>query len=133
MDRYKYLGTTFDREMTLSALISDVSKLILNKLFTLIKLRRYITDKCALSIYKQTVLPLFDYVNFMLVSCYKSDRQDLQIIQNDASRTCCNVRCRDRISIANMHIKANLLSLEQRRNIQLLGLMFVHSKNPANI
>ena len=133
VDKYKYLGTILDKEMSLTCLVAPVKKSVLNKLFTLRKLRGYITEKCAIIIYKQTILPLFDYVNFMLVSCNKSDRHDLQVIQNDALRTCFNVRRRDRLSVLKMHVKAKLLSLTQRRNIQLLGLMYEHSKNPANL
>ena len=66
-----------------------------------------------MAIYKQTILPFFDYVGFMLISCNKSDHNDLQVIQNDALRTCYNVKSRDKLSIASMHQKANLLSLEQ--------------------
>ena len=81
VDKYKYLGTTIDKEMTLSGLLSDIKKSVLNRLFTLRNIRRYITEKCAITIYKQTILPVFDYVNFMLVSCNKSDLHDLQMFQ----------------------------------------------------
>ena len=37
------------------------------------------------------------------------------------------------MSVANMHAKSNLLSLQQRRNIQLLGLMYQHKQNPINL
>ena len=97
---------------------------VLNKLFLLRKPRRYITEKCAVSIYKQAILPFFDYVGFMLISCNKSDREDLQIIQNDALRCGYNIRRRDRLSIAKMHAKSNLVSLEQRRRLQLLSLIY---------
>ena len=50
-DKYKYLGTTLDKEMTLNGLLVDVKKSVLNKLFTLRKLRKYITEKCSISIY----------------------------------------------------------------------------------
>ena len=82
--------------------------------------------------YKQTILPVVDYVGVMLVACHQSDRHDLQVIQNDAIRTCYNVRRRDRLSVKNMHAKAKLLSLGQRRQIQLLVLLFMHKDNPAN-
>ena len=61
-------------------------------------------------IYKQTILPIFDYVSFMLVSHKKSDSHDLQFIQNDALRTCYNVRRRDMLSVSNMHVKAKLFN-----------------------
>ena len=119
--------------MTLSKLLSDIKKSVLNKLFNLRKLRFYINEKTSLSIYKQTVLPIFDYSGFMLISCNKSDRHDLQVIQNDALRTCYNVKRRDKLSIALMHKRANLLSLEQRRSLQLLGLMYLHKDDDRNL
>ena len=80
-----------------------------NRLFNLRKLRHYITEKSALAIYKQTILPVFDYAGFILISCNKSDRHDLEVMQNDALRTCFNVKHRDKLSMAYMHKKAKLL------------------------
>ena len=69
----------------------------------------------------------------MLIACTKSDRHDLQVLQNDALRTCYIVKRRDKLSILNMHTKAKLLSLEQRRTFQLLSLMYMHKSNPVNL
>ena len=49
-----------------------------------------------------------------------------QILQNVALRTCYHVRRMDRMSIKKLHGKAKLLSLEQKRIIQLLSLMYNH-------
>ena len=38
------------------------------------------------------------------------------------------MRRRDKVSIKNLHVKAKLLSLEQRQKIQLLSLMYNHKK-----
>ena len=77
-------------------------------------------------------MPVFDYAGF--ISRNKSDRHELQMIQNDALRTCYNVKRRDKLSIASMHKRANLLtSLEQRRTLQLLHLMFIHKDNAENL
>ena len=76
---------------------------------------------------------VFDYAGFLIIACNKSDRHDLQIIQNDALRTCYNVKRRDKLSISKMHKKSNLLSLEQRRTFQLLGLMYLHKHDVANL
>ena len=132
-DKYKYLGVTLDCEMSLTSFLADRKKIVLQKLFNLRKLRYYVDERGALAIYKHTILPIFDYAGFMLIACSKSDRHDLQVIQNDALRTCLNVKRRDRLSILNMHTKANLLSLEQRRTLQLLNLMFMHKNNPVNL
>ena len=55
------------------------------------------------------------------MSYNKSDRHDLQIIENKILRTSYrpNVRLVDRLSIVDMHREASLISLEQRRKIQL--------------
>ena len=132
-DNYKYLGVLLDREMNLTSLLADTKKIVTNRIFNLRKLRHYITEKSALAIYKQTILPVFDYAGFMIISCNKSDCHDLQIIQNDALRTCYNVKRRDKLSVAKMHTKSNLLSLEQRRSFQLLNLMYFHKHDVGNL
>ena len=76
VDKYTYLGVTLDKEMSLCNLLSDVKKTVLNRLFNLRKLRYYITERSAVSIYKQSILPVFDYAGFMLISTNKSDRHD---------------------------------------------------------
>ena len=101
--------------MTLSPLLVKLKKTLTNKIYSLIKIRDMITRTCAITIYKQTILPLLDYSGFLLISCNVSDRGDLQTLQNHALGICYNVRLRDRVSIEHMHNRANLLSLEQRR------------------
>ena len=124
--KYKYLGAVLDRYMSLTGLVSMVKKNVISQLFKLRKIRRMITTKCAIDIYKQTILPLFDYPGFMLYSINQSDKNDLQTLQNDALRTCFNVQRKDRLSVKNLHTQAKLLSLDQRRQIQLLTLMYMH-------
>ena len=86
-----YLGVILGNQMNLKSLLCDVKKRISNKIFLLRKLRRYITLDSALLIYKQTIMPIFDYAGFMLLSLGVEDKKDLQIMQNDALRFCCNV------------------------------------------
>ena len=87
-DKYTYLGVSLDKEMTLTGLLSDTKKSVLNRLSNFRKIRRYVNEKTALTVYKQTILPVFEYAGFILIACNKSDRYDLQVIQNDALRTC---------------------------------------------
>ena len=55
--------------MTLANYFSDTKKIVMNRLFNLRKLRSYITEKSAVAIYKQTILPVLDYAGFMLIVC----------------------------------------------------------------
>ena len=89
--------------------------------------------KCALTIYKQTILPLLDNAGFMLLSVNSYDKHDWQVLQNNALRICFNVGLRDIISIKRMHDRANLLSLDQRRQKQVLFLLFIYNDRCTGI
>ena len=125
---YNYLGIYLDKNMTLIPLLSKLKSRVVNKIYLLVKIRNMINTHCAIAIYKQTILPILDYSGFLLIACNKSDRSDLQKLQNHALRICFNVRLRDRVSTMQMHARAGLLSLEQRRQKQLLCLMFIHKQ-----
>ena len=86
-----------------------------SKIASLYNIQKYMTTDSALAINKQMILPLFDYSGFLLISCYKTDREDLQVIQNNALRLCLDLRLNDRISFVEIHHRANLVILEQRR------------------
>ena len=71
-----------------------------------------------------------DYAGFLLISCNHGKRRELQVLQNDALRSCCLYNRADHVRIEDLHRNVNLLGLEQRRVIQLLRLMYLHSKDP---
>ena len=127
-DTYNYLGFLLDKNMTLIPFLNKLKRAISNKIYSLVKIRDVITTGCAVTIYKQTILPFIDYSGFLQVTCNVSDRGDLQVLQNHALRICYNVRLRDRMSTRLMHNRANLLSRDQRRRKQLLCLMFIHKE-----
>ena len=64
---------------------------------------QYINSKCALPIYKQIILPIFDYSGILLMSCNKSERGDLQIMENNILQNCYNVGLVDHLSLVYMH------------------------------
>ena len=108
--QYNYLGIILDEEMTFQPMLKQVKKTITNRLFNLRKIRKYITDKAAVSIYRQTIVPIIDYSGFVNITCCKSDQYDLQKIQNDILRVCYRSHLNERIKISDLH----MLSLEQR-------------------
>ena len=123
VNQYNYLGLLSDNELTLIPLLKHVKKIVNNKLFALRKLRKYLTNQAAFLVYKQTIMPIFDYAGFMLISLNNSDKYDLQVIQNDALRFCKNIRMLDKVSIPKIHDSISLLSLEQRQQKQLMNIM----------
>ena len=51
------------------------------------------------------------------------------ICQNDALRLCTRVRLNDHVRIEDLHDRCKIISLERRRHIQLLLLMYRKSKD----
>ena len=80
-------------------------------------------------LYNHMILPFMEYAGFILLSCNLEDRRKLQKCQNDALRLCTQHRLTDRIRIVDLHAKCNIISLEQRRRIQSLLLMYKKSKD----
>ena len=63
---YNYLGLLLDNEMTLLPLLKNIKKCVSHKMFSLRKLRKYLTQEAAVLVYKQTIMPIFDYAVFFI-------------------------------------------------------------------
>ena len=73
-------------------------------------------------------MPILDYAGFLLISLSNGEKGELQIMQNDALRYCKGIKLLDKVAVAKIHDSIGLLSLEQRRQKQLLSIMFIHAK-----
>ena len=119
--------------MSLNSFVSHMYNRIQSKLFTLMKIRKFIDRDTALIIYKQTIMPIFDYGGFLVDSSTRKSRDDLQKLQNKALRTVHGFRLNNSPSVKDLHDRSCLLSLEQRREKQLLHLMLWFSKFKQNL
>ena len=128
--QYNYLGISLDQEMDLTPLVcKKKKKRVCHRIFQLRKVRKYMNERAAILVYKQTIMPIFDYaVFFLLISTRDGVKNDLQVMQNDAIRFCKNIRLMDRISLSFLHNSITPLSLEHRRQIQVLKLMYIDSQ-----
>ena len=130
---YVYLGVTLDAEMSMNSFVSHMYNRIQSKLFTLMKIGKFIDRGTALIIYKQTIMPIFDYGVFLVDSSTRKSRDDLQKLQNKALRTVHGFRLNNSPGVKDLHDRSCLLSLEQRREKQLLHLMLWFSKFKKNL
>ena len=78
---YNYLNITLDSNTTLSPMLAKDKKIVSKNIYSQAKIRSTIDMKCALTIYKQTTLPLLNYSGFMSISVNISDRHNLQVLQ----------------------------------------------------
>ena len=131
VNSHTYLGIPIDATMSLTPLVKNIKKRVSNKLFMLRKIRKFRTFDASVTVYKQTILPIIDYAGFMLISCKKEDKNDLQKLQNDVLRICTRNKMSDRVSIPELHAKCKIISLEQRMRKQLLWLMYLLSRDKS--
>ena len=87
-------------------------------------MRKFIDKNTASIIYKQTILPILDYGGFLIDSCSQELRDDLQKLQNKALRIIHGFRLNNSPGLNDLHNRSCLLSLEQRREKQLLHMMY---------
>ena len=119
---YKYLGITIDAQTTFQPLAKQVLKQTAHKVFLLSKVRRFLTSKAAISVYKTKILPYFDYGDIFYLFCPGALLEKLQRIQNRALRICLNSAPREpRIAL---HKKAGVPLLYHRRLTHVRNFAF---------
>ena len=84
-------------------------------------------------VYKQAVLPYFDYSGFLLLLATQKQIKDLQTLQNNALQICLRYNLADGVSEERLHNEAVLQKLEQRRKKLLMKLMYYQSENVKNV
>ena len=127
VENFCYLGCIIDNKLTMVPQYKAVYRRVEQKVFMLGKLRYLIDKKSALLVYKQTILPYIDYGSFIILACNNGRRKHIQTLQNDALWSCLRYKLSDRVTIERLHSEANLQSIEQRGQYQLLKLLYDYS------
>ena len=122
--QYNYLGITLDETMNLETNFNNIFKKFSYKVFQFTKIRRFLPEATRILVYKQTILPLVEYVSYMLFFNRKIDVDKFQKLQNRALHMCFDIYDPRDISLVDLHKNAKLLTLQARRDIHLINLMF---------
>ena len=128
VNTFNYLGVILDDQLTFTPYYNMVKRRMENEIFVMSKIRKYVDNRTSLLIYKQAVLPLVEYADFVLTSCTIGQRYELQFLQNNVLRMCNRYRLLDMIHIDHLASECKILGLKQRCHKQLLRLMYLHSK-----
>ena len=105
-----------------------------SRLITLARVRKNVDAKTALLIYKQTILPILDYMCIVVDASTQSKIKKLQPLQNRAIRTI--EKLTGYISTQDMnalHVKLNLEMLNDRRKRFILKLIYKLSRDVENV
>ena len=116
---YKYLGVDLDRNFTYENAVHNTYIKANKKLFTLRKIRPYITQRVAVLIYKQFILPILDYADFLFDSCIKHELDLLDRIQDRAIKLIGNGQVNNTV-IENVYAIESLKSWRKRHQLSLM-------------
>ena len=127
--QYKYLGVTLDECLNMQANFNTVFKKNSYKTYQFAKICKYVDKNTRVLIYKQTVLPLEEYVSFMMCLNNKHDIDKLQRLQNRSLRLCFNINNPMDMNINLLHENAKIAKLCDRRNLALMCIMYELCQN----
>ena len=127
---YRYLGTVIDSTLNGNQQQARLIQSLALKMCTIRKMRGFISENTALLLYKSTVLPIIDYNDIIYGILTKQQLTKLQRIQNRALRT---IYWGKTLSVKEMHDKANLDYLVDRRDSHLLSLMYRRARETQYI
>ena len=122
VNKYTYLGVSLDPQLNFEDHAAEVISRVSAKIYQLKKIRPVLTDKAALLIYKNMILPILEYGDVFFSSVTLETKKQLQKLQNRALK--CALR-KDRLyGTKDLHSEAKLNTLKWRRKQHLGQLMF---------
>lgn len=127
VDSYKYLGTTLDPTLNATKQLSKLNQKLACKLISFRKIRSCMSEHTAIIIFKATIVPIFDYNDLFYNLLTQQQLVKMQRLQNRALRLVFRGKI---LSVREMHEKANVDYLEQRREMHMLALMFSRTLDP---
>ena len=87
------------------------------------RIRFLLPDEDAITLFKYSVMPHFDYCSFLIDSCTVAEIQKLQVVQNRMLRCICRVRVWEE-SVETLHAMCKVPLLGSRRKELTMSLMY---------
>ena len=116
---FKFLGVFLDQTLNFRHHLDTLINTINFKLYLLSKIRKYLNDKCALTIYKSMVIPYFDYADIIYMYSNNPDLKKLDRAHLRGLRICLKIQ--GKLEDVDIYKLGNISSLDNRR--------IVHSRN----
>ena len=134
VENYTYLGVNIDRKLNFEKFIGNTISKAEGRLITLARLRNVLDMKTTLLIYKQTILPILDYLCILVDSSTQRKILKIQPVQNRAIRIV--KRLNGYVStneMENLHRQLHLKLLSERRKMFMVMLMYKLSRDKDNV
>lgn len=121
VNRYNYLGVIMDNDLSFLPHFNKIISSCNQKLFTLSKIRKYITQPIAIRLYKTLILPIIDYGD-VFYNCLANTHLDkVQKVQNRALHIV-DLPPRHKTNV-HLHKKYQVIPLFIRRGNNLVKLI----------
>ena len=119
---YKYLGVYVDSTLAWKEHLSYMRKRTYPKIRVINRLSSFLARSVLLKIYKQTMLPIFDYGCSVWMECSNSMIDTLERLQNQVMRTI--LKANRTSCTQSMRFKLGLLTLKNRRRFLRFQLVY---------
>ena len=128
---YKYLGLVLDEHLTYNKHIREINRLISHKLYMLSKIRKYITTKACIMIFKTMVLSLIEYCDIVYAGTMCMNLQSIDKLFYRRLRIC--MYTNNKMTRELLCSECNIAPLEKRRLAHLLIFMHKQTVNKTLI
>ena len=125
VENFKYLGVILDNKLNFRLHAQNIYKLASHKIYVLLKIRPYITEKVALRIYKTKILPYIDYGDIFYMSTTNEVLDKLDKLQYRALRICLGTTYRT--PLVELIQRTQIPLLKYRRMAHLRNFMYKRS------
>ena len=122
---YKYLGVWLDNSLDMNRHLNNGYKMAYQKVFKLEKAENADEHCHSNASYKQTILPYFEYCDFLIDSCSKKELDKLEKLQYIPFRIVHKIRNPRDISRVNLLSLSGLTELKVKQKCHLLNQMFI--------
>ena len=119
---FKFLGVFLDQTLNFRHHIDMLINTINFKLYLLSKIRKYLNDKCALTIYKSMIIPYFDYADVVYIYSNNPDLTKLDRAHLRGLRI--SLRVQGRMEDVDIFNLGNISNLNNRRIVHSSNFMY---------
>ena len=128
--KYNYLGVIVDDKLLFDEFVDSKYNKVNVRILQLMRMRQFITTDTALTIYKQMIIPLFDYADFMVESASKIKITKLERLQEKALK-CIENACQKKVDVDLLYGKYGVQPLRLRYREHIGCFMYRQSKKPG--
>ena len=128
--KYNYLGVIADDDLLFDEFVDDKYNKVNVRILQLMRMRQYITTDTALTIYKQMIIPIFVYADFMVESASKGRISKLEKLQEKALK-CIENECQKKVDVGLLYGKHGIQPLCLRHREHISCFMYRQSKIPG--